>query len=377
MIVGARGRFAASTGNPGHQWQAWKIVAGKKTLAGQIAVGVEVAVLAVAGFQKQVELLLGIICASFGTLAFLFGDGVAARDAVGHLELLLCCLEQGAPALECPGKRLGSICDDILYVVRCEPCTVIQLSSQLFNDPCGSDLRARLCVRRPQCCHELRFGWFFWRVHVEQLGNAVVQRVSCTRQPDCLQVALHQIAVGQIQGGSPYHAMHHVLCPVEEPLIVWAQRRAIGDNQRLLAGAPGTATALRVVCRCWGDVTQVYRVERRNVHAQLHGGRAEHQGQPFKWRPVVGLPFVLVFLAVSKALLENLSGLGVDLCRVFLCLEFEQRVRDGFQQFGRALVECTEVGICLTWLLFGQGRCQAPIYERCVETPAEQVLLDG
>ena len=171
--------------------------------------------------------------------------------------------------------------------------------------------------------------------------------------------------------------MHHVLCPVEEPLIVWAQGRAIGDNQRLLAGAPGTATALCVVCRRWGDVAQVYRVERRNVHTQLHGGRAEHQGQPFKWRPVVRLPFVLVFLAVSKALLENLSGLGVDLCRVLLCLEFEQRVRDGSQQFGRALVECTEVGIWLTWLLFGQGRCQAPVYERCVEAPAEQALVDG
>lgn len=59
-------------------------------------------------------------------------------------------------------------------------------------------------------------------------------------EPNGLDVTVDQIAVGEILGRRAHHAVHHLPCVVEEPLVVRALRRAVGQHQRSLAGAPGT-----------------------------------------------------------------------------------------------------------------------------------------
>jgi hypothetical protein len=53
-------------------------------------------------------------------------------------------------------------------------------------------------------------------------------------QPDGVQVAFDQVAVGQVERGRLDDAMHHFGGVVEKPLVVRAERRAVGDHQCLL-----------------------------------------------------------------------------------------------------------------------------------------------
>jgi len=123
-------------------------------------------------------------------------------------------------------------------------------------------------------------------------------------------MAVDQIAVGKIQGRRAHHAMHHLVGMLEEPLVMRAERRAVGDDQRLLAGTPGTATALGVVGRGRRDIAQVDGVERGNIHAQLHRGRAEHHRQAFQRRFMgrVLRPILPVLFGVAEALFQQLPA---------------------------------------------------------------------
>ena len=62
-------------------------------------------------------------------------------------------------------------------------------------------------------------------------------------------------------------------------LVVAAAGRAVGEHQGGLAAAPGPARPLGVVGGGGRDVAHVHDVQVGDVHAQLHGGRAEQHGQ--------------------------------------------------------------------------------------------------
>ena len=150
------------------------------------------------------------------------------------------------------------------------------------------------------------FQWFAGLVKIQHGRNAVVQRHLGTGQPDRLQVAVDEIAVGQIKCGCAYHAMHHLVGIVEKPLVMRAKCRAVGDDQCLLARATRTAAALGVVGGCRRHIAQVHGVKRGDIDTQLHGGGAEHHWQSLQRRFVgrVLCPVLPVLFGVAEALLQ-------------------------------------------------------------------------
>ncbi len=89
----------------------------------------------------------------------------------------------------------------------------------------------------------------------------------------------HQVLVGHVDARGADLARHHELGPAEEPLVMGAASRAVGEDQRRLAAATGPPGALGVVGRRGRHVAEVDHVELGDVDAQLHGGRAVEHGQ--------------------------------------------------------------------------------------------------
>ena len=166
--------------------------------------------------------------------------------------------------------------------------------------------------------------------------------------------------------------MHHFGGMVKKPLIVRAERSAVGDHQRLLARAPCPAAALGVVGRGGRHIAQVHSVEGRNIDAQLHCGRAEHDGQALQWRLVhgIGQPVFAVFFGVAKALLQQLAAGGIDLRGVLLRLKVEQGVPLLAQDVGHSQIKTTEKLVVLTVFKGLRLIDQHPVHAGGVEAPA-------
>ena len=191
-------------------------------------------------------------------------------------------------------------------------------------------------------------------------------------------MAVDEITVAQIKGWRAHDAMHHLLSIVEEPLVMRTERRAIGDDQRLLTRATGTAAALGVVGGGRRHITQVHGVERGDIHAQLHRGGAEHHRQPLQRRFVgrVLRPILPVFFGVAKTLLQQLPAWRIHLGCVFLGLEVEQRMRGLTQQVSNAEIQGAEIlvdSIAISLRLIGN---QAPVQGSRVQAPACELGID-
>jgi hypothetical protein len=163
-------------------------------------------------------------------------------------------------------------------------------------------------------------------VHVEQAADAAVELDAGFGQPDGVQVALDQFAVGQVEGRRIDLAMDHAHRVAEEILVVRRLGGAVGNDQRRLPGPPGPAAALRVVGRRRRHVAQVDGVQRRDVDAEFHGRRAEHYRQPFERFAGLLEPFVAILAGEAEARLAFEAVVLLDLGRMLARLEVEQAV---------------------------------------------------
>ena len=107
-------------------------------MAGQVAIGVEVVVLAVAGLEQHGILARGVAVTALGILALGVRGGMALDDTISHVHLLTSRIEQHAPAFQCIGERLRGLGDDLVHVVRREPGTACKLVLKLIDDPAGT-----------------------------------------------------------------------------------------------------------------------------------------------------------------------------------------------------------------------------------------------
>ena len=378
LVILALDRASAPRGNPGHQRQAWEVVARQEALAGQVAVGVEVGVLGVARLQEHGVLAGGIAIAALRILLLLVGGGVALHHLVGHVHLLAGGIDHHAPA----AKGGAELCTGLLHggghMSVGEPCAGRQERANLPHEAFAAFSGAAGDFGRVECRSKRQDERFVGLLQIQQRRDAGVQLHLGCRQPHGVQMAVDEIAVRQIERGRADHTVDHLVGMVEEPLVVRAQGRAVGDDQGLLPRAASTATALRVVGRRGRHVAQVDRVEGRDVDAQLHCGRAEHHRQTFE-RGLVGRvlqPVLAILLGVAEALFEELAPARIHLGGVLLRLEVEQRVLLLGEGGGDREVELPEEAVVLAFLLDLGGVDEHPVHCRGVQAPADQVGLD-
>ena len=259
----------------GHERQAREVVARQEALAGQVAVGVEVAVEGAFAGQQQVALLAGFVVALLGFTPFaLAGSGVVLffvvqLDGVGGGAV------QIAPAVNGFVKLLEGSLKDRFWPGGCVPgcafwCEFFSEHAQHSQPTCmGFALSHRFGQVVGQVWREWQVLWF---LHVEQVADAAAELFAGFSQPDGLQVALHQLAIGQIECGGVDLAVDHANGVAEVILVMGRLACAIGDDQGGLPGSTCAATALCVVGRGGRHVAHVDGVEGGNVHPQLHGG---------------------------------------------------------------------------------------------------------
>ena len=207
--------------------------------------------------------------------------------------------------------------------------------------------------------------------HVEQVTDAAAELLAGLGQPDRLQVALHQLAVGQVQRRGIDLAVHHAHRIAEVILVVRRLAGAVGDDQSRLPGATGTAAALGVVGRRRRHVAHVDRVERGDVHAQLHGRGAEQHRQPVQFVPVFGPPLFPVLVGVAEPGFAFQPVILLHLGGVFARLEVEQAVRGLAQQGSDVAVQVAEEGVVVR-LAFAAAGTNLPEHGTAVELPASQ-----
>ena len=88
-----------------------------------------------------------------------------------------------------------------------------------------------------------------------------------------------QILVEQVQLRWRDDAGDHLVGVAEVVLVMTVAGGAVGGDQRRLAGPPGAAGALRVVRGRGRHVAHRHRIQSRDVHTELHRGRAVQQFQ--------------------------------------------------------------------------------------------------
>ena len=120
--------------------------------------------------------------------------------------------------------------DDLAHIVWSEPGAAFKLALKLVDDPVGTGQGPLLDSLRPERFVQGLFQWFAGLVKIQHGRNAVVQRHLGAGQPDRLQMAVDEIAVAQVEGWRSHYAMHHLLCIVEEPLVMRTECRAVGDD---------------------------------------------------------------------------------------------------------------------------------------------------
>ena len=187
-----------------------------------------------------------------------------------------------------------------------------------------------------------------WRPDVKDVADGRVERHTRGGEPDGVEVALDETAVGKVEQGRAHLAMDHCLGVTEEILVVGALRRAVGQGKGGLTAPPGPATALGIVCRGRRDVPEVDGVERRDVDTKFHRRRTEEDRQePAAFAEVPQGRIVREFLALPVAeaepFLTDLAPFALDLGGVFTRLEPEQGVVIGAEQPGKGRVEVPEI----------------------------------
>ena len=138
FVVLAFGGCAALGGYPGHEWQAREVVARQKALAGQVAVGVEIRVLAVARLEQHRILAGGVAIAALGVLLFGVAGGVAFDHLVGHVHLLAGGVHQHAPALEGGAEVVGGASHGGIDLLGGKPAAASKHGGELGHETLGA-----------------------------------------------------------------------------------------------------------------------------------------------------------------------------------------------------------------------------------------------
>jgi len=183
-------------------------------------------------------------------------------------------------------------------------------------------------------------------------------------------MAAQQSLVGQIESRWSDRTGNHVLRAPEVVLVVGVPGRTVGEHEGGLSRPSCPTAALGVVGRGGGHVAHVDGVQFGDIHAQFHGGRAEHERQALQGG-IMGIllrPVLPVVLAEAKALLQQLALLGVHLGCVFAGLEGEQGVGRLAQHVSNTAIQRAKKGIgctalpggAISWLVFGQAPLQGP-----------------
>ena len=187
-----------------------------------------------------------------------------------------CASEQLAPAVERFVEALGGIADDVGGQGVGAEIPGGRVGRQLAGqqrqhalDTLGRN--RRYLGHRQRGANSLAQRQVLGLVGFHHLGDGCTERCIGGGQPDGLQVAAHQLFIGQVERRRADFAMHHARRVGKEELIVGAARCAIGQHQRRHAAAASAPASLGVVGRRGRHVAQVDGVQRRDVDAEFHG----------------------------------------------------------------------------------------------------------
>ena len=299
---------ASLAGDERRQRQAGERVAGQEALGGEVAVGVEVGLVAVVRLgAKQVELVLGLSAETFG----LHTVGLRAVGRLLDLRLLTGLLQRRAVqrpppvqrVAELRGNRVEGVVEPGVGPPRRLPQTGFEIGEDRLGalvGPCprsgvvevGLDRREHLRV--VQCV-----------VEVEHVGHRLAEIEPALGEPHGMHVRPEQVLVREFESGCLDLAGDHQLGLAEEVLIVAAARRAVGEHERRLAAPTGAARPLGVVRRGRRHVAHVDDVELRDVDTELHRRRAVQHREFRSPEPV---------LAVEAEVVGHLRGVlaGLD-----------------------------------------------------------------
>ena len=259
---------------------------------------------------------------------------MGVHDAAGLVALAGSTHEQFAPTVEGIVETLGGT----VHHLVCQRVDALEPGRGLGSEFAFQELEY---AADAFCCHrcdrgvgqrdlELTAqGEALRLVRLDHLCDGSLQRGVGTGQPDRLEVTANQLFVREIQGRCADFAVHHGGRIGKEILVVRAFRGAVREHQRRHAAAASATTALSVVRWRGRHVPQVHGVERRNVHAQFHGRRAEQHGQePLVFAQLPELvrhrgQALLVFGAVAEAHLTRFATVLVDHGGVLSCFKAE------------------------------------------------------
>ena len=258
--------------------QAREVVAGEERLGGEVAVAVEVGMLVELEIQQDVELRLGFGPQPLRPRAVDRRPRVIAQDPVLPVPLLPRRAVEPAPALQCPLERLrdgAELLPDPLVSVTVVSQHGFHRRPQRFEGPvqrpCARAFVVQLLAHgREDLERRLVPG------KVENVPHRLPQVQPRRAQPDGVEVRADQFLVRQVQTRGRDLAPDHPLGAAEEVLVMGAAGGAVGEHERRLAAPTRAAGPLRVVGGGRRDVAEAHDVELRDVHPQLHGGRAEH-----------------------------------------------------------------------------------------------------
>ena len=118
-----------------------------------------------------------------------------------------------------------------------------------------------------------------------------------------------QVAVCEFERRWADDAADHLLRFGEVVLVVRALRRAVGDHQGGLTGTAGSSGTLGIVGRRRRHVSQIDRVQRRDVDAQLHRRRAEECRQENVWLSLIPETLLVRFELLTILVVPNGSAI--------------------------------------------------------------------
>ena len=186
-------------------------------------------------------------------------------------------------------------------------------------------------------------------VQIEDMGDIGLKFLGRFREPHGLQVCLDQVAVGEVDCRRTDDAAYHRFTPAEVILVVRTLCRAVGQNQRRLAGSSSPPRALSIIGWRGRHVAQIHRIECRDIDAELHGRRAEKNRQEYLGLPGLSQLLLLfrqfgaVLLAPAKAPFAPFTPVLLDLSRMLPALDSEERRATALQRISERLVKLDEI----------------------------------
>ena len=262
--------------------QPGEVVAGEEALRREIAVGVEVPLVDPLRFGEQADLALGLCAQPPRVVALGLRPGVVTDDRVVDLALADGGAVEAAPPVARGVEAALDAAQHLVHPSIVEPGRAFELGADLRDhrlglrprrvpvDGASQRVPERALHRQPPA---LRI------IELQDRGQGSAQIRPRPFHPDRVDVRADEVAVAEIDAGRRHRAGDHPGGLAVEVLVVGAAPRAVGEDQGGLSAAPRAPAALRVVGRGGRNVAQVDEVELGDVHAELHGRRAEQQRQ--------------------------------------------------------------------------------------------------